>query len=278
MAESICSRGDWTWPLCCKREASAEGRGCGRGAFFLESAFPRDSQVAVGVAEKLEIGGHNFEIPGGKALGFADFAESGRGLRFEGDDGINANFPRRDAHQFLDGLFVEFIAELIFVNENQIRNQGEIELAIGERGLRQFASDVMLGVGCEILEESLAGAGAIGPHAKRSFVEVPFVNWFVTDLAGDFFEVVFATCANINGRCRINAIERGDIKPKSARFSGKGTDAGGDVENCFAAPLLQFESERALIFIERAPEKHHAIKVQSLFLRHIQFLKIASGR
>src|SRR5436190_23458262 len=55
----------------------------------------------------------------------------------EGDDGIEARFATSHAHDFEQRSFVKVVVELVFINKEQIRNQGEFKAIIAKRQVRQ---------------------------------------------------------------------------------------------------------------------------------------------
>src|SRR5437016_10031823 len=61
---------------------------------------------------------------------------------FKGDDGIAARFAASHAQDFQERPFVKLVVELVFVNEEQIGNEREIELTIAKGQRRQLARHV----------------------------------------------------------------------------------------------------------------------------------------
>src|ERR1043166_6709621 len=145
-------------------------------------SMPTYAQVIIGANEEFKIRLHLFKSEM-LQLGIVSQLPEVRGTHcFEGHDGIKARLAARHAHDFEDGSFVKLIVQLVFVNEQQIRNEGQIELSVAKRKLRKPSRDVTKAAACAVVREKcLIRAFAKTAEVFRRTIKIPAIGFQAGD-------------------------------------------------------------------------------------------------
>src|SRR6185436_499010 len=155
-----------------------------------EPSTVRHAQVAVGVEEKLEVCSHFLKFNMPQVAVLPEHLNVAGTHGFEGDRRIEPRFAASYAHDLPQRLFVELVIQLVFVNEQEIRNESEIELSVAKRQPGQTARHVAISSVLAIIFEELAiGALAKTPEVFRRLVKVPAIRLQVAHRVNDVVQV-----------------------------------------------------------------------------------------
>src|SRR6266516_8129775 len=153
-------------------------------------AVREHSQVVVGIDEELEIRLHFLEPDMSQIMILFQPVEIGASPGFKSYDGIAARFASSHAQDLQQRPFVKLVVELVFVNEEQIGHEREIELTIAKRQRRQPARHVPDPAARPIIgEESSIGALAKSAQRLRRLVEIPTISLEVADGLGNLVQI-----------------------------------------------------------------------------------------
>src|ERR1051326_954779 len=158
---------------------------------------PEHAQVEVGIDEKLEIRPYLLEPEACKIAVRFQAVEIRTASGFKRHDGIAARFAPGHPQDLQQRAFVELVIELIFVNEQQIRYERQIELAVAKWQLRQGARNIP----CPLPGRVIGEESAIGPLAElaqplRRLVKIPAISLEVADGLGHAPQIGLAAPQN----------------------------------------------------------------------------------
>ena len=170
---------------------------------------------------------------------------------------------------------MKLVIELVLVNEKQIGNKREIKLAIPKRQLRQAARHVARSRTRPIIVQK----SPICPLAKSAqelgrLIEIPAIRLQVADDLGHLLEIEFAASPDFVSRQVVDRIERRDVDAQTICFSAKRTDAGCNIQDCFATKLLEIERKIASVLFQCAAQQHDFVQNKALFHRERFSVKI----
>src|SRR6266568_1048576 len=171
------------------------------------------AQVVVGINEKLEIRPHFLEPEFSQIVVLLQPVEIGAPAGFKRHNGIAARFATSYAQDLQQRPFVKLVVELVFVNEEQIGHQREIELTTAKRQRRQLARHVPGPAARPIIgEESSIGSLAEPAQPLRRLVEIPTVRLQVADGLGYLVQIRFAAALNLLPGPFVHRIERRHVE------------------------------------------------------------------
>src|SRR2546427_2382200 len=201
-------------------------------------------QVVVGIDEELEIRPHFLEPDVSQIMILFQPVEIGGPPGFQRYDGIAARFATSHAQDFQERPFVKLVVELVFVNEEQIGNEREIELTIAKGQRRQLARQVTSPLPRSIIgEESSISSLAESAQPLRRLVEIPTISLELANGLGHLVQIALAASLDFVPGPVIDRIEGRHVEPQTTRLSAEGTDPGCNIENGLAAQPFKIERE-----------------------------------
>ena len=141
-------------------------------------------------------------------------------------------------------------------------------MIVAERQLRQAARHVARPQTRPIIVQE----SSIRPLAKSAQelgrpVEIPAVSLEVPDDLSHLLQIRFAASPDLVPGQVIDRIGRRHVEAQAICLGTERTDAGGDIQDHFAAKLFEIEREVTSILFQRATQQHDFVQDKALFHR-----------